>query len=258
MKKFFALSLLTLIFIFGANVTAAASLTENPRIAVLGMKNKAAVSKEILEAKGSDTSWISEFIIKALIKTNRFHISERESLEDIMKEYGYSKSGVVDTSDAPKLGNLKTAQFLVAGSLTGLSTKKSRAGYENSLLGSASGNKRAVVANVIFRFIDIESGDVVLSVDGVGESSRGDATLVFNERGEEEYETDTTDTEEIPSIIDGQAVNITKHTIKIGSEEFSLVQAQNAIRKAVLDAIYNKKYGLIAEMDGTAKGERLR
>lgn len=268
MKKFFIPCLLILCMFFSvASVKAYPELNEHPNVAVMPFKHKAAITKEIAALLAQNTSTIgdasrvSEFLIKSLIHTKRFSIIEREDSLQVSNEHSYNQSGMVDTSNAAQIGKQKSVHYLITGSLSGVSTKES--GASGSADGPAKVNvntgvtKKTVVADIIFRIVNVETGEIVLSVDGRGESSRADAKLTINSKGEEVYETDTTDSGgTTPNVTEGTKTTLSTYTVQIGSEKFSLVQVENAIKKAVSDAVKNKNYGLLAELDGTAKGER--
>lgn len=267
MKKFFIPCLLLLCMIFfSTSVKAYPSLNEKPNVAVMAFKSKYAVSRELNEMLAQntgtlgDSSRVSEFLIKSLLHTKKFVLVEREGSLQLANEITYTQSGMTDTSNAPQFGKQKVAHYLIFGSLTGISTKESGtslgADTPVGISGSAGGTKRTVVADIIFRFVNVETGEIVLSVDGRGASARADAKLTINAKGEEVYETDDSDSSDIPTISEGSSITQSKYEVTIGSQKFSWVQVENAIKKAVSDAIHNKKFGLLAELNGTAKGER--
>ncbi len=231
----------------------AASLYDYPNVAVLPYANKAAVSAELSLA---DASLVSEFVIEKLIDSERFNVVEREVLMNIMQEHNLNMSGMIDPMTAVQVGKLAGANFFVAGSVTGLSTKKSGAGYENSNLGSVGGNMNTVIANVTARIIDIETGRVVMAASGTGESASTNVESKLNQ-----HKTDTIQTTGDDSytgeeyIMEGEETSTTSHTIRIGTQDFSQVQVRNALYKAVDDLVFNKTFGIVAKMDGKNKGK---
>ncbi|MBQ7705200.1 MAG: hypothetical protein IJT73_07235 [Selenomonadaceae bacterium] len=268
MKKFLIPLLLIMCTIFSANsVQAYPTLNDKPNVAVMKIKNKALVSKEINEILAQngnnlgDTSRVSEFFIKSLINTGRFHLVERENSLEIADELSSAQNGLTDTSNAPQTGKLKVAHYLILGSLTGITTKDSGIGTTIDLpvgvSGGGTGKKRNVIADVIIRFVNVETGEIVLSVDGRGESDVYDSKLSLNVKGQEVYQTDDSGSNSNnPLPHEESSITLSKYEFNIGSQKYNSVQVANAIKKAVQDAIYNKKYGLLAELDGTAEGER--
>ena len=251
MKKLLLLfSFVTCIFL---NNHCLAGLHDYPNIAVLPYANKAAVSQEISLA---DASMVSEFVIEQLVDSGRFSVIEREQMLAIMQEMNLSNTGMVSPMSMVQIGNLSGAQYMLVGSITGLSTKVSGAQYQNSVAGGVGGNKNTVIANVTARIFEVETGRIVLAASGTGASSSSNVEFKLNKTKTTTTETtgSTADGEEF--IQEGQDVSTVTHTIKIGSYQFSQVQVRNALYKAVNDLV-NGKYGLIAKLDGNAKKRKV-
>lgn len=244
MKKFFAV-FFTLLFM-AANVHAA-SIRDYPNVAVLPYANKAAVSKELSLA---DASLVSEFVIEKLIDSERFNVMERDMLMQLMQEHSFNMTGMVNPATAPQIGQLIGVQYFVAGSVTGLSTKGSGLSYENNDF-SGGGKKNTVIANITMRFIDIETGRIVMAASGTGESAS--TNMEFSLTRSKTTPTEMTGYDESTGeeyIMEGEETSTDKHTIRIGTKDFSQVQVRNALYKAVDDAIFNKTFGVIAKLDG--------
>ncbi|MBR2142285.1 CsgG/HfaB family protein [Anaerovibrio sp.] len=286
----------------------AASLHDYPNVAVLPYANKAAVSRQL---SMEDASMVSEFVIEQLLDSERFNLIEREMLEAIMKEHSFNMSGIVDLTTAAQIGKLAGVKYLVAGSVTGLSTKSSGASYSDSAKGGAGFNINTVIANVTARFIDVETGRIVLAASGTGESASTNVEFSQRKTKKEtlsEYYpyTESMNSGVYDSGIDGsgnvvndeviddgevaqnddmyiatennaaydssdmgtEAINIgslasaskvveRERKIVIGTKSFSQVQVRNALYKAVGDLIYNKKFGILAKMDGKARRRKV-
>lgn len=230
------------------NSVLAASIYDYPNLAVLPYANKAAVSQELSLA---DASLVSEFVIEKLLDSERFNVIERDMLMSMMQEYNFNMSGMVNPATAPQIGNLLGAQFFVAGSVTGLSTKVSGASYSSTVGAGAGMNLNTVIANVTLRIIDAETGRIVMAVSGTGESAS--TNMEFKMTKTKTTSTETTGFNEATGeefIMEGEQTSTAAHTIRIGTQNFSQVQVRNALYKAVDDAIFNKKFGILAKMDG--------
>ena len=230
MKNFF----LTLIFsaMFLIPSFCFAGLRDHPVVAVLPYANKAAVSKQLNLA---DASLVSEFVVEKLL--------------EVTQEQGLQAGSLVNPSTSMMMGKIAGAQYLVVGSVTGLSAKTGVLAYENSVWGGGEGNKNTVIANLTLQFIDVETGLIVMAVSGTGESSSTYAefslsqtkTTTFEGTGYDEF----TDEEYI--MEDEETSQIT-HKIKIGSSEFSQVQVRNALYKAADNLIFDKNYSVLAKL----------
>ena len=256
MKKFFVvINFLLCLSVFEFFPTVqAASLHDYPTVAVLPYVNKAAVSKNL---SIKDASIVSDIVIEKLVDSGRFTVLERERVKEVLNEIAMQFSGVVNENTVVQIGNMSGASFLIAGSITGLSTKKSGLSYEHSEKGKAGFNKLTVVANVTMRFIDVETGQIVMVASGTGQSARTNAEFSLKRKIESDYETTTTDDNGLETVSDEKDISTSTQTIKIGSDTFSLVQVRNAFYWAVEDMIYNKNYGLLAKLDGNAKRRKV-
>ena len=230
-----------------------AGLNDNPTIAILPFVNKAAISEGI---QFSDASVTSEFMIEKLLESDRFYnILERENMSAIINEHTFNMNIMVDPLSAVQIGKILGVQYLVAGSITGLSTKNSGVDVKGGNLAGAGFQKNTVIANVSARFIDVETGRIVLAASGTGESATINIEFELKKKLKEEEEVEIVidDSEGIEDVVDNPVSSVASYKIKIGSQEFSQVQVRNALYKAVYDLIYNKNYGIITKLDGKAK-----
>ena len=249
------LSLLCVITFMVPNICRA-GLNDNPTIAVLPFVNKASVSEGLTFA---DASIASEFVIEALIDSKRFfNVLERENMTAIINEHTFNMSATIDPMSAVQVGKMLGVQYLIAGSITGLSAKTSGLSYDNSVAGGAGGEKNTVIANVSARIIEVETGRIVLAASGTGSSASTNMEFTLKKKIEGEEEVTVTDDESgIESVSEGSTTSFLTHKIKIGAKEFSQVQVRNALYKAVDDLIFNKNYGILAKMDGSGKRRRV-
>ena len=223
-----------------------AGLADHPVVAVLPYANKAAVSKQLSLA---DASLVSEFVVEKLLDSGYFGVVTRDKLLEVTQEQGLQAGALVNPNTSMMMGKIAGAQYLVAGSVTGLSSKVGVLGYENSALGSAEGNKNTVIANLTLQFIDVETGLIVMAVSGTGESSSTYAEFTFNQTktttfegtGYDEY----TDEE---YIMEDESTSTTTHKIRIGTVDFSQVQVRNALYKAADNLVFDKNYSVLAKL----------
>ena len=253
-KNLISYIIFSVIFLIIIQPAQAASLNNNPRLAILPYVNKAAV-EDCLRLK--DASIVSEFLIEQLLDSGRFKIVERAAMREIVNEHSFNMSGLVDPSTAVALGRLAGAQYLVAGSVTGLSLKESGVGYSHSAKGGANFEKFAVVANITLRIIDLEDGTVVLAASGTGESARTNMEFTLKKEILDEYETTIETGDGAEDVDEGSNVREVVQTLTIGGKNVSLVQVRNALYKAAVDVIYNKDFGVLAKIDGKAKRRKV-
>lgn len=212
--------------------TCFAGLNDYPDIALLEFTNKAAVSYDI---SFEDASMVSDYMLEELLDSGRFNVMEREQLKGILDEHHLNLTGMVDPATAVQLGRLTGVEYLVYGSITGLSSKREGVFYGTAVYGGAGGinsNKFKVIANITARIIDLETGRIVLAAHGTGSSTSTNTEFAYR-AGRRYY----------PRA---------GHAIRIGTDDISQVQVHNALAKAVNDLV-NGKNGLLAKMDGKGK-----
>ena len=159
-------------------------LKENPVAVVMPYLDKSTKSAELTLR---DVTWVSEYLIEELIDTEKFIIPPRERMHEILNEHKINQSGLVDTSTGVSIGNWIGAQYMIVGSVTGLSAKESGIdigvnvdkGSSSDTSASTSkqgvnldGSKYTVIANITLRVIDLERGLYVVATHGEGKSAR--------------------------------------------------------------------------------------
>lgn len=190
-----------------------AGLSDYPTLAVMPFGKKASVSPELTLR---DVTIANEIAYDELVNSGYFDVVERERLDAVCDELSFDMSGLVDTASAARVGKMLGAQYILCGSLNGLSTRRNAA----EIIGTGQKNAQ-VYAHISMRVIEVETGRVVLA-------SRGD----------------------------GRATNSLTHAplriIHIGTVGFDQEQVYDAIEKATVDAV-NGKRGLITALEGRRK-----
>lgn len=210
------IAVLCMCLVFMAGTCMAASLKSHPTVGILPLENRGLVSE------GWDREEMGaavEYVYTDLQDSGRFKLLDRTRQRALVDEYAHDMSGLVDEDTAPAIGNQYGAQYLLMGSIIGVTTRRS----ETTVIGA--GTKRAqVTATVSLRLVDTETGEVVLAATG---RSRKNNTLVKAPLG----------------------------LIRIGTEQVDKEQVNEALEDAIHDAVDGPR-GLLARMDGKAKSKR--
>lgn len=210
------IAVLLLCLAFMAGTCMAASLKSHPTVGILPLENRGLVSE------GWDREEMGaavEYVYTDLQDSGRFKLLDRTRQRALTDEYAHDMSGLVDEDTAPAIGNQYGAQYLLMGSIIGVTTRRS----ETTVVGA--GTKRAqVTATVSLRLVDTETGEVVLAATG---RSRKNNTLVKAPLG----------------------------LIRIGTEQVDKGQVNEALEDAIHEAIDGPR-GLLARMDGKARSKR--
>lgn len=123
----------------------------------------------------------ADLIVEKLLATQAFRVQERKQLAAIEQEQRL-REGADPSSAAPR--RVRSARYIVTGSVT-------RLGFEERKFGGAAGTaasfalyglgakKERTEVHLTARLIDTETGDIVASFTGMGESSKGWGLTIF-------------------------------------------------------------------------------
>lgn len=210
------IAVLCMCLVFMAGTCMAASLKSHPTVGILPLENRGLVSEGW---EREEMGAAVEYVYTDLQDSGRFKLLDRTRQRALTDEYAHDMSGLVDEDTAPAIGNQYGAQYLLMGSIIGVTTRRS----ETTVVGA--GTKRAqVTATVSLRLVDTETGEVVLAATG---RSRKNNTLVKAPLG----------------------------LIRIGTEQVDKEQVNEALEDAIHEAVDGPR-GLLARMDGKAKSKR--
>ena len=207
---------LCMCLVFMAGTCMAASLKSHPTVGILPLENRGLVSE------GWDREEMGaavEYVYADLQDSGRFKLLDRTRQRALVDEYAHDMSGLVDEDTAPALGNQYGAQYLLMGSIIGVTTRRS----EPTVVGA--GTKRAqVTPTVSLRRGDTETGEAARAATG---RARKNNTLVKAPLG----------------------------LIRIGTEQVDKEQVNEALEDAIHDAVDGPR-GLLARMAGKARSKR--
>ncbi|MBI5193965.1 MAG: hypothetical protein HZA08_11060 [Nitrospirae bacterium] len=119
---------------------------------------------------------MSDSLVTALVKTNRFIVIEREQINKIMNEQSFGLSGAVNPDTAAKVGKLIGVGMIVTGGITEFGVKESKLGV-GSLgrvlpFGGGAGMKTNTARVALdIRFVDTSTGQIMVAEKAEGEES---------------------------------------------------------------------------------------
>jgi curli biogenesis system outer membrane secretion channel CsgG len=128
---------------------------------------------------------ISDLLIDRLTNDGTYRVIERRQLDKILQEQNLSNSDRADTSTAAKIGRVLGVDSIITGDITqfGRDDRNTNVGsvvnrFDRFGLGKVGvRNAKAVVA-VTARLIDVNTGEILASVSGRGESKRSGTNLL--------------------------------------------------------------------------------
>ena len=160
LKKFLGVLCLLAILILPINYLEAA-----PRVAVVPFDNQSArQNSDTFEAALEEVRSNVEIDIT---QTGRFDPLDRTQIQKLLDEIKFNHTALVDPATAAQYGKMVGAQYLVLGTLTGLSKK---------------GNE--IVAHLSLRMIEVETARIFLAGRGSGKS-KGDIHQALEKAAED-------------------------------------------------------------------------
>lgn len=136
---------------------------------------------------------IVSLLVTKLVNDGTYSVIERQMLDSLLKEQNFSVSDRADPTTACKIGKMLSVDALVVGTVTqfGFESKSTNVGAPvsiatgyipyvggiGSVFGGLSVRKSKARCGIDARVIDVNTGEVLASVHGFGESKRGGSTL---------------------------------------------------------------------------------
>ncbi len=153
MKKCFFAVLVIMLFVAVAPGFAA----EKPRLGVLRFTNNTSAGWW----SGTAGRDLQDMLIAELATMDDFTVLERKELDAVINEQNLGASGRIDPQTRAKLGKLKGAQYLVAGTVSAFEHDTSGGGGGISFKGiSIGGKKDKAYMAVDLKVIDVNTGEI--------------------------------------------------------------------------------------------------
>lgn len=157
MKKTLLIAL-TIALLAGFLARPLAAQDEKIRLGVLRFTNHTAAGWW----RGSVGTELQDMLAAELVSTDAFSVLERKEIDAVLGEQDLGDSGRVSPATKAKLGRLKGAQYLIAGTVSAyeedVSGQKAGVSFKGLSLGGAK-NKAYIAVDM--KVIDAETGEIV-------------------------------------------------------------------------------------------------
>jgi len=128
---------------------------------------------------------IVDLLINQLVNDGQYRVIERNALDKILKEQNFSNSDRANTATASKIGQLLGADLIIVGDVTqfGRDDKNYGAGgagghWGTYGLGNLGLHKAKAVVEVTARIVDVNTGEILASATGHGQSQRSGTNML--------------------------------------------------------------------------------
>jgi curli biogenesis system outer membrane secretion channel CsgG/TolA-binding protein len=139
----------------------------------------ATFESKVREIGDRQAAIITDIFSNTLYNSKRIQLVERERIDDIIDEILGGDTGIYDPETVAEIGRLSGIQYLVTGSVTELNKKASGGGVPIPVFGGATigSAQTEATAKIILRVIEVETGEVVLSLSESGRSTNSATAL---------------------------------------------------------------------------------
>lgn len=128
---------------------------------------------------------IVDLLVNQLVNDGAYRVIERSALDRVLKEQNFSNSDRVNTATAAKIGALLGTDIIIVGDVTqfGRDDKNYGGGgggghWGGYGLGGLGLHKAKAVVEVTARMVDVNTGEILASATGHGESSRSSTDML--------------------------------------------------------------------------------
>jgi len=175
--------------ILTALLLASIASAQKKKVAVMNF-DYGTVSTNVIQIFGSNQDigkGIADLLMDRLVNDGTYSVIERKQLDTLIKEQNFSNSDRADPSSAAKMGKLMGAGAIIVGSITQFGRDDKKTSVGGGAIGGITGrfgvggvgkSESKAVVQITARLIDVNTGEILLSAQGLGESSRGGTTLL--------------------------------------------------------------------------------
>ncbi len=160
---------------------------DKKRVAVMNFEY-GTVSSYVAQIFGTNVDigkGIADMLVDRLVNDGTYSVIERKALDKLIAEQNFSNSDRADPSSAARIGKLLGVDAIIVGSITqfGRDDKSLNLGGVGAAagkfgLGGIGKKESKAVVQITTRMVNVETGEILASAQGLGESKRGGVSLL--------------------------------------------------------------------------------
>ncbi len=179
---------ITALFIVAALLTSAALGQAKKRVAVLDF-DYGTVYSNVSAIFGTNVDvgkGLNDMLVDRLVNDGKYSVIERKALDKIMAEQNFSNSDRADPSSAAKIGKLLGVNAIIVGSITQFGRDDKSTGVGGGAIashvpfiggGGVRKSEGKAVVQITARLVDVNTGEILASAQGLGQSKRSSTSL---------------------------------------------------------------------------------
>jgi len=177
---------------FSAVAVGSAQQAPRHKVAVLdfGYASVMTTSQAVFGTQQDIGKGISDMLVDKLTNDGTYRVIERNAIQKVLSEQNFSNSDRVDPSSAAKIGKILGVDAIITGDITQFGRDDQNknfggiaGGYTGMALGRLGSSKSKAVVAITARLIDANTGEVLASAQGKGESARSSSNLLAGGAG---------------------------------------------------------------------------
>src|SRR5882757_1492995 len=177
---------------FSAVAVASAQQAPRHKVAVLdfGYASVMTTSQAVFGTQQDIGKGISDMLVDKLTNDGTYRVIGRNAIQKVLSEQNFSNSDRVDASSAAKIGKILGVDAIITGDITQFGRDDQNknfggiaGGYTGMALGRLGSSKSKAVVAITARLIDANTGEVLASAQGKGESARSSSNLLAGGAG---------------------------------------------------------------------------
>jgi curli biogenesis system outer membrane secretion channel CsgG len=157
MKKIWGMVFLVLLLAVAVSIFAGTAQDEKPRLGVLRFTNH--TSAGWWSAAVADD--LTDMLASELASTRAFQVLERKEIDAVLGEQDLGQSGRISEATKAKIGEVKGAKYLIAGTVSSYEESRSSAGGVSLGGISLGGRKDKTYVAIDVKVIDTDTGEIV-------------------------------------------------------------------------------------------------
>ena len=174
------------LILISALLSSIAFAQDKKRVAVMNF-DYGTVRTYVAQIFGSDQDvgkGIADMLVDRLVNDGKYSIIERKVLDKLIAEQNFSNSDRADPSSAAKIGKLLGVDAIIVGSITQFGRDDSSKGIGGIAsaagkfgIGGVGTKEAKAVVQITARLVNVETGEILASVQGKGTSKRSGINL---------------------------------------------------------------------------------